>query len=166
MPCMSTARRLDEVSIFNDRVTFLIPHEWIEVESGDNGSYQYQVPDTQSGWFRAFLITMKDVAKPAERLEKLFREYDEVVSNEVTGNLIRRSEKDTVQDGEKLHIYYWFVGGCVAPNMVCEAVFSYTVLSDLAGNIDTRSEVKLIDQLVCNARFNPADDGTAGQQSE
>jgi len=163
---MTTVRRLDEVSIFNDRVTFLIPHEWIEVESGDDGTYQYQVPDARSGWFRASLITTKDVGKPAERLKKLFRGYNEVVSNETTGNLIRQSEKDTVQDGEKLHIYYWFVGGCVAPNMVCEAVFSYTVLSDLAENSETLSEVNLIDQLVRNARFNPTDDGMAAQQSE
>jgi hypothetical protein len=163
---MTTVRRLDEVSIFNDKVTFLIPHEWVEVESGDNGTYQYQVPDAQSGWFRASLITTKDVGEPAERLEKLFRKYEDVVSNEVTGNLIRRSEKNTVQDGEKLHIYYWFVGGCVSPNIVCEAVFSYTVLSDLADNSDTRLEVKLLDQLVSNARFNPTDDGTGAQQSE
>jgi len=165
MPYMTTVRRLDEVSIFNDRLTFLIPHEWIEVASGDDGTYQYQVPDAQSGWFRASLITTKDVGKPAERLEKLFRGYD-VVSNEATGNLIRRSEKDTVQDGEKLHIYYWFIGACVAPNMVCEAVFSYTVLADLAENSETRSEVKLIDQLVSDARFNPTDDRMARQESE
>ena len=54
---MSNTRRLDEVSIFNDKLTFLIPHEWIEVESGEDGSYLYQVADAQSGWFRVSLIT-------------------------------------------------------------------------------------------------------------
>jgi len=163
---MTAGRRLDEVSIFNNRLTFLIPHEWIEVESGADGTYQYQVPDAQRGWFRASLITTKGVAKPAERLANIFRGCDDVVSKEATGNLIRRSEKDTVQDGENLHLYYWFVGGCVAPDMVCEAVFSYTVLSNLVENADTLSEVNLIDRLVSDARFNATDDGTEARQSE
>jgi len=159
---MTAARSLDEVSVFNNRLTFLIPHEWIEVESGDDGTYQYQVPDARSGWFRAPLITTKGVAKPAERLAQVFRGYDDV-SKDATGNLIRRSEKDTVQDGENLHIYYWFVGGCVTPDIVCEAVFSYTVLSNLVENADTLSEVNLIGRLVSDARFNAIEDATEAQ---
>lgn len=165
MPCMTATRRLDEVSIFNNRLTFLIPHEWIEVESGEDGTYQYQVRDTQSGWFRASLITTKGVANPAERLVQLFKGHD-VVSGEATGNLIRRSEKDTVQDGENLHLYYWFIGGCVPPDMVCEAVFSYTILGNLVDDADTLSEVNLIDRLVSDARFNATNDGEEVQQSD
>ena len=96
---MSDARRLDEVSIFNDKVTFLIPHEWIEVESGDDGTYLYQAADARTGWFRVSLITQNDVVNPAARLRELFSQYGNVAVNEATGNLIRRSEKETIRDG-------------------------------------------------------------------
>jgi hypothetical protein len=153
---MSATRRLDEVSIFNDKLTFLIPHEWIEVESGEDGSYLYQVADTQSGWFRVSLITQNDVVSPPVRLRELFSQAANVTVNETTGNLIRRSEKNTIEDGERIHIYYWFVGGSVPPEKVCEAVFSYTVLADLMNTDEAQSEVTLLGQLVSQARFNPA----------
>ena len=44
-----TITRLDAVSIFNDKLTFLIPHEWTEVKSDENNTYQYQSPDATSG---------------------------------------------------------------------------------------------------------------------
>ncbi len=158
---MSDARRLDEVSIFNNKLTFLIPHEWIEVESGEDGTYLYQMADARSGWFRVSLITQDDVVSPAARLSELFSEHASVAVNKTTGNLIRRSEKKTIEDGERLHIYYWFVGGCVPPKKVCEAVFSYTVLADLINNDETQSEVILLGQVVGEARFNPLAFGNA-----
>ena len=153
---MSDTRRLDEVSIFNGKMTFLIPHEWVEVESGEDGTYLYQVADARSGWFRVSLITQNDVVSPAERLEELFSQHTTLVEKKATGNLTRRSEKETVEDGERLHIYYWFVGGCVPPKKVCEAVFSYTILADLINNEETQSEVTLLGQLAAEARFNPS----------
>jgi hypothetical protein len=115
MAKMTRIRRLDEVSIFNGKLSFLIPHEWIEAESGNSEAYLYQAPDGRSGWLRVSLITTKGVADPWERLAKLFSESENVTRNEVTGNLIRSSEKDTVEDGDRLHIYYWVVGGIVPP---------------------------------------------------
>jgi hypothetical protein len=155
-PNMSDVRRLDEVTIFNDKLTFLIPHEWIEAESGEDGTYLYQAPDARSGFFRVSLLTVNNVARPAERLEELFSNHKNVSANETTGNLVRRTEKDSEEDGAPLHIFYWFVGGCVPPDSVYEAVFSYTVLSDDLHNDDTRTDVTLLEQLVAEARFNPA----------
>lgn len=153
---MSDPRRLDEVTIFNDKLTFLIPHEWIEAESGEDGTYLYQVPDARSGWFRVSLITIDNIARPAERLEEIFSDHKNVSANEATGNLIRRTEKNSAEDGVPLHICYWFVGGCVPPHSVYKAVFSYTVLFDVLNDDDTQEEVRLLEQQVSEARFNPA----------
>jgi len=147
-----TIKRLDAVSIFNDKLTFLIPHEWIEVESDENDVYQYQLPDATSGFFRVSLITGNG---PAEKLRKSFqKEHGNVEVNPTTGNFIARSEKASTQDGTRIHIYYWFVGGSVAPNVIREAVFSYTVLADLGDDSETESDVKTIGQLVAGARFD------------
>ena len=71
-----------------------------------------------------------------------------------TGNFIARSEKASTQDGTRIYIYYWFVGGSVAPDVIREAVFSYTVLPDLVDDSETQSDVKIIGQLVADARFD------------
>ena len=149
-----TIERLDALSIFNDKLTFLIPHEWIEVESDEGDVYQYQVPDATSGFFRVSLITANG---PAEKLRQSFeKEHRNVEVNPTTGNFIARSEKALTQDGTRIHIYYWFVGGSVAPDVVREAVFSYTVLADLVDDNETQSDVKIIGQLAADARFDRA----------
>jgi hypothetical protein len=147
-----TIQRLDAVSTFNDKLSFLIPHEWIEVESGEDGTYQYQLPDARSGFFRVSLITANG---PAGELKKRFEEeLGNVEINPVTGNFIARSEKALTQDGAPIHIYYWFVGGSLAPNAIREAVFSYTILAELVNDTDTQSDVKIIGQLAADARFD------------
>ena len=62
-----TIGRLDAVSIFEDKLTFLIPHEWVEVESNENDVYEYQLPNATSGFFRVSLITTDG---PAEELRE------------------------------------------------------------------------------------------------
>jgi hypothetical protein len=147
-----TIKRLDAVSIFNDKLTFLIPHEWIEVESDENDVYQYQLPDATSGFFRVSLITAHG---PVEKLRQSFqKEHGNVEVNPTTGNFIARSEKASTQDGTRIHIHYWFVGDSVSPDMSREAVFSYTVLAELVDDSDTQSDVKIIGQLVADARFD------------
>jgi hypothetical protein len=144
-------KRLDAVSLFNDKLTFLIPHEWIEVESDEN-MYQYQLPDARSGFFRVSLITGHG---PAEKLRKSFQNgHGNVEVTPTTGNFIAKSEKASTQDGTRIHIYYWFVRGSVTPDVIPEAVFSYTVLADLVHDSETQSDVKIIGQLVADARFN------------
>ena len=148
-----TINRLDAVSIFNDKLTFLIPHEWVEVECDDNDVYQYQLPNATSGFFRVSLITGHG---PAEKLRTNFQKvHGNVKVSPTTGNFIARSEKALTQDGTQIHIYYWFVGGSVASDVIREAVFSYTVLADRADDIETQSDVKIIGQLVEDARFDP-----------
>src|SRR5258708_14581800 len=61
---------------------------------------------------------VNDVVSPAVRLKDLFSQ-DPMAVNKTTGNLIRRSEKETTEDGDRIHIYYWFVGGIVPPKKVC-----------------------------------------------
>lgn len=143
-------KRLDAVSLFNDKLTFLIPHEWIEVESDEN-MYQYQLPHARSGFFRVSLIT----GRPNGEAKKSFQNgHGNVEVTPTTGNFIAKSEKASTQDGTRIHIYYWFVSGSVLPDVIREAVFSYTVLADLVDDSETESDVKIIGQLVADARFN------------
>lgn len=151
--------RLDAVSIFNDKLYFLIPHEWIEVESKENDVYEYQLPNAKSGFFRVSLLTAHG---PAEQLRKTFEDkHGSVEVNPVTGNFVARSEKTTTQDGTRIHIYYWFVAACVAANLIREAVFSYTILADLVEQSHNQSDIEIIGKLVAQAVLIVQHDDTA-----
>lgn len=144
--------RLDEVSVFGDKLRFLIPHEWVE-EDEEEGTYLYHSPDADSGWFRVSLITVKTVEPPEERLRELFGKYP--VVDQETGNLVEASEKDSLQDGVPIHIYYWKVAKAVPPNLVREAVFSYTILLNRRNERSNERLVDILGQLASQATFVP-----------
>lgn len=92
---------------------------------------------------------------PTEKLKKLFENRESVWRDEQTGNLLHSYERDSEQDGVKIHLYYWIVANVVEPNLVREAVFSYTVLSERLNDEETATTLRLLKQLVGQACFNP-----------
>ena len=46
---------LDEVSVFGGKLSFLLPHDWEEMETEQDNVYLYSQPKTDSGWFRVSL---------------------------------------------------------------------------------------------------------------
>ncbi len=144
--------RLDEVSVFGGKLRFLIPHEWVEEEEGDD-TCLYHAPDAKSGWLRVSLITVKNVETPAQRLREVFGKSETVRVNETTGNLVELSEKDSEEDGVPIHIYYWKVANAVPPDLIREAVFSFTILATLVDDDETRRSVELVGELVSQAEF-------------
>jgi hypothetical protein len=147
--------RLDEVSIFGDKLTFLIPHEWVQGESDDD-HYLYHSPETDSGWLRVSLITVR-TDNPDQKLRKLFADCVDVVVSPKMHNLVERSEKHSLQDGANIHLYYWKVGNVVPPDLVQEALFSFTILSDRQGDKEVQETVALVGQLVSDAIFEAAE---------
>jgi|ERR1700722_1778173 hypothetical protein len=151
---MEKITRLDRVSIFGGKLSFLIPHEWIEEDEGDN--YLYQEPETDSGWLRVTLITFRNAEEePGQRLKRHFEGQDNVTVEKRTGNVVRFYEKDSEEEGVLIHNYNWTVANVVLPDMVREAVFSYTVLLDRVKMENTRTTVLLIGELVSQAEFSP-----------
>jgi hypothetical protein len=152
---MERITRLDRVFVFGDRLSFLVPREWIEQLEEDN-CYLYQRPKTDSGWLRVSLITSNVVqGTPAQKLKRLFAKRDNVRIDEETGNLVSSYEKDSDQNGVALHIYYWMVANTVLPDLIREAVFSYTILRERTSDEETIEAVKVIGQLVSQAQFLP-----------
>jgi hypothetical protein len=150
---MESINRLDRVLVFGDKLSFLVPHEWVETTENDH--YLYQRPGTYSGWLRVSLITSKPVNEtPAQCLARIFRGRDDTTVDERTGNVVCASEKNSEENGVKIRLYYWKVANIVPPDFVYEAVFSYTVLLDRVKDEETALTVKLVGQLAGQAEFS------------
>jgi|SRR5579864_8759190 len=151
---MNDFTRLDRVSIFGNKLSFLIPHDWVEVFEEDH--YLYHQPETESGWLRVSLITARSSDEaPSEHLKKVFDGRQNVKVEHQTGNLVSISEKDSEEDGDRIHLYYWMVANVVPPDLVREAVFSYTVRQDRIDEEETKQMVRLVGELVSRADFSP-----------
>jgi len=128
--------------------------------------YSYCRPETDSGWFRVSLVTAKeDSFSPSEKLKQIFAKRQNVSREEQTGNLVCAPDRDSEEDGEKIHLYYWIVANVVEPNLVREAVFSYTVLSERVNDKDTVHMLRLLGQIVGQADFNPTIPGSPRSNS-
>jgi hypothetical protein len=150
---MREVSRLDQVFTFGDTLSFLIPHEWVEGESGHEGTYLYHYLNPDSGWLRVTLLTSKGPGDPAERVQELLRKKKDFWVDEKTGNLVNSYEKDIEQDGDLLHIYYWLVGNFVPPDLVHEAVFSYTILREKANDEENKAMINVLSQVLPRADF-------------
>jgi hypothetical protein len=76
---MKDETSLDEVSVFGGKLTFLIPHDWEEMETEQDNVYLYSQPETDSGWFRVSLNTSTAVSvPPAEKLKRIFEKRENV----------------------------------------------------------------------------------------
>jgi hypothetical protein len=150
---MEETTRLDEVTIFGGKLSFLIPHDW--EETVEENLYLYSQPKTDSGWFRVSLNTSRAVGEmPAERLRRLFEGRQNLTHDERTGNVVCSYERDAEEEGVKIHLYYWIVANVVEPDLVREAVFSYAVLSERTSEEQTRKMLNLIGQMTSRAIFN------------
>jgi hypothetical protein len=150
---MQNVTRLDRVSIFSNKLSFLVPHEWRETIAEDH--YLYHQTEADSGWLRVTLLISKSVSEdPSQQLAKIFASKNNVFVEEKTGNLVSTSEKDSEEDGVRIHLYYWMVANVVLPNSIYEAVFSYTVLLDRLHDKETQQMVKLIGNLVSQAELS------------
>jgi hypothetical protein len=151
---MGEATRLDEVTIFGGKLSFLIPNDWEETVEDDH--YSYSRPGAKSGWFHVSLQSARVVGEsPAQMLKRKFDGRKNVAHNEQTGNCVCTYERDSEEEGVKIHLYYWIVAHALEPDLLREAVFSYTVLSDRANDQQTIEMVALLGQIVDRANFSP-----------
>jgi hypothetical protein len=151
---MGEKTRLDEVTVFDIKLRFLIPRQWQELETAKENFYLYSKPSDDSAWFRVSLNTCGATRESlSEIINRIFLGRENVRQNESTGNWVCSYKRDTVEDAVNTGLYYWIVAKVVQPELVREAVFSYTVLSERVEEVVTKEMLSLLEQIVSKADF-------------
>ena len=162
-----TEIRLDRVSTFGDQLSFLIPHDWIEADEHSD-SYLYHAPNTDSGWFRVSLLTLKGTGKSSpEKIRTLLAERARKENGslyERADNIVVAWEQISEEDGVPICNCWWAVARSLSPDLAKEALFSYTVVRDRRHEPETREMVSLIANLVADARFAQPEKSTSLSQ--
>ena len=151
-----TIARLDRVFVFGAKLSFLIPHEWIESTPAGEDVYLYNAPGADSGWLRVSLITVKGSAvKARDHLaERAQRKSGKLY--EIGPNLVVAWERPSQEDGVPIYQYWWSVLRSVEPELSREALFSYTILRERKDYPENQSTVSTLSDLVGNAEFQPS----------
>ena len=151
-----TTARLDRVFTFEDQLSFLIPHDWVEADE-EGGNYLYHAPNTDSGWLRASLISIKRGCPEAE-LRSLLNERAQQENGRLydrDDNIVVAWQKNSEEDGDPIVNFWWGVGHYHGPTLCHEALFSFTVLAERKEHPETVETVALLGELVAQARFVP-----------
>jgi hypothetical protein len=150
-----TTIRLDRVFPFNEKLSFLIPHEW--TEEYDTDHYLYQAPNADSGWLRVSLITLTNPGQCSKgRLSELIKERAQQEAGELCEsgeNIVATWKQFSEESGSPLCNYWWAVGHSFGPNLAREALFSYTILRERSEDTETQETVSMIGRLVAEAQF-------------
>jgi hypothetical protein len=151
---MAKEQYFDEVTIFGGKLRFLIPKEWDEGGVESKGEYMYCVPGTRSGWFRASLVTTQlGTGSSAEWVERHTETQGGAQVEPRTGSHFQHYEKGTTEEGDPIRIYYWIVWNAAGPHVARQAIFSFTVLSELVDDEATADTVNMLRQFIPRAEF-------------
>ena len=150
-----TTIRLDRVFPFDEKLSFLIPHDW--TEEFDTDHYLYQAPNTDSGWLRVSLITLTNPGECSkEQISELLNERAQKEAGEFheSGeNIVVAWKQLSEESGSPICNYWRAVGHSFGANLAREALFSYTILRERSEETETRGTVSLIGRLVADAQF-------------
>ena len=118
-----TISRLDRVSVFGDKLSFLIPHEWVQDGDQSQGVYLYRAPGTSSGWLRVSLITAKNSFAGARNLlaERTRQRNGKLRQSGL--NLVATWENLSQEDGVPIYHYWWAVLHSLGPEVIRKRSF-------------------------------------------
>ena len=104
-----TTIRLDRVFPFDEKLSFLIPHDW--TEEFDTDHYLYQAPNTDSGWLRVSLITLTNPGECSkEQISELLNERAQKEAGEFheSGeNIVVAWKQLSEESGSPICNYWW-----------------------------------------------------------
>jgi hypothetical protein len=138
-------------------VEFRIPASWKEeYADADGGIFFDDRPD--SGTLRLKLIT---VTTPSEinrgsaiELLKALRQVQGQAVALPSGNAWAKFTESSVDRGQKIKTFYWFVSNPVPPRHARLATFSYTILEAQEHAPKVAQELQILDQEIRTAEFS------------
>jgi len=131
---------------------FLLPEKWREEYDAKGGGTFYE-DRKDSGTLRLNVLSFDSKNTPANEmaLAAFPKASYEVMES---GLPIRHYDESSIENGEKLKIYYWEIAIPVPPNSIRLAIFSHTVLDSPSTATNTQSELAFLNHSIRQASFS------------
>lgn len=137
-------------------VEFRIPATWKEEYSASDGGVFY-ADQPGSATLRLKVITAaapsEITASSAVDLINTLRQVRGRAEQLPNGNAWAKFEESTIDRGQPIKTFYWFVSNPVPPKHARLATFSYTILAKHESTPAVRQEIDMIDREIRTAEF-------------
>lgn len=140
-------------------VRFNLPEGWVE-EIEPEGGVMFYGTEEDAGTLRSTVITASsptDIAsdEPIDLLKGVSGVDPTTIVLLANGNAIGSSVTHSSENGTPITLFWWYLTNAVPPRHIRLATFSYTVLTEDENTERTVDEVKMLEQSIRDARFNP-----------
>ena len=145
----------DRVSLFNDKISIRIPHDWVEEEDDDDGMYMFHDPDIEVGWYRVSLIK--------NETENIFLESDleDLIASSHKGeNELFKAGKmfvavwhENAKFEDDMRMFYWEAGAIVNPKLIRSVIFSLAVKKNRIQEKGFAETLSMIQECVFATQF-------------
>lgn len=140
-------------------IVFSIPSGWVEeYEPEGGGTFYAKEPD--SGTLRLSVLTFKakddaTISTPAHILASFGSLRPADIRILPNGNALGEEIQRSVEDGEKITLYWWYIASSAPDQHFRVANFSYTVLSSQEGTPRVEADLKFLRASIMQAHFSP-----------
>lgn len=159
--CSATSSEVatKEVADQEGIVRFNLPQDWVE-ELEPEGGVMFYGTDVDAGTLRPTVITASwptDISsgEPIDMLRDVSGADPTTIVLLANGNAIGSSVVHSSENSTPITLFWWYLTNAVPPRDIRLATFSYTVLTDDEHAERTVGDVKMLEQSIRRAKFNP-----------
>jgi len=119
----------DRVSLFGDKISIRIPHDWIEIDLDDKETYTFSDPNSSLGWLRINLFTKKtkELFCEADLRELISNAHDGECGVYKVGEMYVAAWQEDAKHEDNLRMFYWEAGEIIDPQTMRIAAISFAV---------------------------------------
>ncbi len=137
-------------------LSFELPRDWIEEYDDELGAAFYKDLE-DSATLRLSLISLKAPSDIGElNAVKVLDKFNSKESKIITltnNNAYKMYYERTIDEGNEITIFYWYLAQVIKPSGARLAVFSYTFLSNQLEKKSIQQEIEFITEQVKKAEF-------------
>jgi hypothetical protein len=141
----------------NGVVEFRVPASWKEEYSDTNGGVFYEDrPDSGTLRIKVITVTTPTAVHSRTAIELLnsLRQSQGLAEALSNGNALATAEQSSIERGQRIKTFHWFLANPVPPKHARLATFSYTVLQQREQSPEVARELKMLNEEVRVAEFS------------
>jgi|GEM_PF-5028938 len=145
----------DRMSLFGDKISIRIPHDWEELDSEDDDHYTFHNPVNKLGWYRVSMFSKSSTNQFQESdLEKI---VDESHGGDCglfkVGDKFIAAWQEPANSDPNLTMYFWKIGSIVYSKLIRIVIFSLAVENNRLQENGFDDEIALVQDCIFATDF-------------
>jgi hypothetical protein len=145
----------DRVSLFGDKISIRIPHEWEEVDSDDIETVTFYDQVDKLGWLRVSLFTKQteESFQDVDLKNLIDSAHDGDCGFYKVGDVYVAAWDEETKSDSSIMMFYWEAGAIINSKLMRMAIFSLTVEKERMNKDGFDDEIAMIQDCIFATHF-------------